>query len=130
MVMNKRSFTLFAAVGITLFPLLGIAADLDIDVRFSSDEISIIRAWYDEHEPAARGKKDRHRQLPPGIARNLARGKALPPGIAKQVLPGDLAGRLPPVRDGYERVVVDGKVLLVDVATRIIHDVLTDIILD
>jgi hypothetical protein len=28
--------------------------------------------------------------LPPGIAKNLARGKPLPPGIAKRALPADL----------------------------------------
>ena len=28
--------------------------------------------------------------LPPGIARNVARGKPLPPGIARKVLPADL----------------------------------------
>ncbi len=28
--------------------------------------------------------------LPPGIAKNVARGKPLPPGIAKRALPADL----------------------------------------
>src|SRR5210317_129082 len=30
------------------------------------------------------------RALPPGIKRNLARGKPLPPGIARQLVPGSL----------------------------------------
>ena len=128
--MYKRSLSLLAAVGIALIPLFVTAGEVGIDVRFSTDEISIIRAYYEDRGPAARGKKDRGRSLPPGIARNLARGKPLPPGIAKQALPADLLGRLPPVRDGYERMVVGGKVLLVEVATRVIHDVLADIILD
>jgi hypothetical protein len=34
--------------------------------------------------------------------------------------------QLPPVKPGYERVVVDGRVLLVEVATQVIHDVLMD----
>ena len=38
-------------------------------------------------------------------------------------------GTLPPVSSGYERVIVDGKILLVEIATQVIHDVLTDIIL-
>ncbi len=67
---------------------------------------------------------------PTGIARNLERGKPLPPGIAKQVLPGDLSRRLPPVRDGYERLIVDGRVLLVEIATQVIHDILVDAIFD
>ena len=64
--------------------------------------------------------------LPPGIAKNLARGKPLPPGIAKQQLPSDLVRLLPPVYPGYERIVVDGRVLLVDIATQMIHDVLME----
>jgi hypothetical protein len=41
-------------------------------------------------------------------------------------LPNDLLRQLPPVHSGYERVIIDGRVLLVDVATQVIHDVLTD----
>jgi Ni/Co efflux regulator RcnB len=67
--------------------------------------------------------------LPPGIAKNLARGKPLPPGIAKQQLPDGLVHALPAPPRGYERIVVDGKVLLVDMATQVIHDILTDIVL-
>ena len=53
----------------------------------------------------------------------------LPPGIAKQQLPDGLVHALPAPPRGYERIIVDGKVLLVDVATQIIHDILTDIVL-
>ena len=70
--------------------------------------------------------KQKGKPLPPGIARNLARGKPLPPGIARQSLPGDLVRQLPAVRSGYERIVVDGRVLLVETATQMIHDVLMD----
>ncbi|HEU4619895.1 MAG TPA: hypothetical protein VFV10_17785 [Gammaproteobacteria bacterium] len=69
-----------------------------------------------------RGRGD----LPPGIAKNLARGKPLPPGIAMQTLPPDLVERLPPAPAGCERIVVDGKVVLVDAATRVVHDILAD----
>lgn len=98
-------------------------------VVFSKDEISIITDYYEHHRgdgDAGKGKKHKGKPLPPGIAKNLARGKPLPPGIAKQQLPGDLVRRLPPVYPGYERVVVDGRVLLVEIATQVIHDVLLD----
>jgi Ni/Co efflux regulator RcnB len=36
---------------------------------------------------------------------------------------------LPPPPRGYERVVLPGKVLLVEVATQVIHDVLEDVII-
>jgi hypothetical protein len=100
---------------------------------FTGAEIDIIRNYYAQaHDAAGKGKagKQKQKALPPGIARNLDRGKPLPPGIAKRALPGDLSRRLPPVRQGYERVIVDGRVLLVEIATQMIHDILIDAIFD
>jgi hypothetical protein len=100
-------------------------------VVFSKNEISIITDYYQHHRGDAdtgKDRKNKSKPLPPGIAKNLTRGKPLPPGIAKQQLPGDLMRQLPPVNPGYERVVVDGRVLLVEVATQVIHDVLMDAI--
>ena len=93
---------------------------------FTQGEISIIRDYYAEHPVGQPGKggKQKSKPLPPGIAKNLARGKPLPPGIAKQQLPTDLLRELPPVPKGYDRVVVDGQVLLVDIATQVIADVI------
>lgn len=106
------------------------AADAGVSVGFSDDEVRIIQAWYRDHGPAAeRGNgKGKQKGLPPGIAKNLARGKPLPPGIAKQQLPDGLVHALPAPPRGYERIVIDGKVLLVEVATQVIHDILTDIV--
>ena len=94
---------------------------------FSQDEISIIRDYYADYPsaPPAKGGKQKSKPLPPGIAKNLARGKPLPPGIAKQQLPQDLQRMLPPVPAGYERIAVDGQVLLIDVATQVIADVIS-----
>lgn len=60
--------------------------------------------------------------LPPGIQKNLARGKPLPPGIAKK-LDGRLVGRLPHY-DGYEWQQVGTDLVLVTLATGIIYQVL------
>ena len=65
--------------------------------------------------------------LPPGIRRNLERGKALPPGIAKKSAPPELQAALQ-LSAGYELVEVGLDVFLVEVATSIIHDVLMDVI--
>ena len=105
------------------------AADAGISVTFSDAEVRIITAWYDDHGPQKRSKAKRG-GLPPGIAKNLARGKSLPPGIAKQHLPQELQRALPAAPAGYDRIIVDGKVLLVEVATQVIHDVLMDAVLD
>ncbi|MBF8746833.1 anti-virulence regulator CigR family protein [Pseudomonas monteilii] len=60
--------------------------------------------------------------LPPGIQKNLARGKPLPPGIAKK-LDGRLLGQLPHY-DGYEWRQAGVDLILVAVATGIIYEVL------
>ena len=64
--------------------------------------------------------------MPPGIEKNLSRGKALPPGIAKQYLPAYLVDTLPVLPTGLEYLVAAGKLLLVEAATQIIRDVLLD----
>ncbi len=108
------------------------ASELGIEVTFDDAEIETIRAYYRDH-----GSNDGHgnkhgkaKGLPPGIAKNMQRGKPLPPGIAKQNLPNDLILELPPLPSGYERIIVVGKILIVEISTQIIHDVLSDILLD
>jgi len=127
-----RTFYIAMLAVVTSLSLHCVAlADTSIDVVFSKGEVSIIASWYRDHGSTShkdnRGKKSG--TLPPGIAKNLERGKPLPPGIAKQYLPDGLVNELPAPHPGYERLIVDGKILLVEVATRIIHDVLTDAVL-
>ena len=90
------------------------------EVTFSLGERETITRYFQQHrEPA--------RRLPPGIAKNLARGKPLPPGIAKKFLPQELDASLPP-RPGFERIVVGTDVLLIDAATRVIADILHNVL--
>lgn len=107
-------------------------SSFEVGIVFSSEEIRIIHAHYDSQGGNSHRGKGKHRQkgLPPGIAKNLARGKPLPPGIAKQSLPYDLIRALPPVSDGHERIIVAGKILLIDIATHVIIDVLNDVLFD
>jgi hypothetical protein len=79
-----------------------------------------IRSYFQTNPTTSQGS------LPPGIAKNLARGKPLPPGIAKRALPAGLAGRLPSY-PGHEVIIVDRDVILVNAATQIIVDILTRI---
>lgn len=64
--------------------------------------------------------------LPPGIAKNLARGKPLPPGIAKKLGPGPLLNQLP-VHPGYEWQVAGSDLILVAVGTMLIADILKNV---
>ena len=135
-----RIVTIFLAVILLQLPGVifsgdSVAAGLqtssfEIEVVFSTDEIRIIRAHYDSQSGNSHRGKGKHKGFPPGIAKNLARGKPLPPGIAKRSLPYDLIRALPPVMDGHERIIVAGKILLIEIATHIIIDVLSDVLLD
>lgn len=68
----------------------------------------------------------RAESLPPGIQRNLERGKPLPPGIAKR-FDGRLATQLPQY-PGYEWERVGADVVLIEAATRVVVDVLVDVL--
>ena len=89
-----------------------------VGLLIGGDERRIIHDYFRLNPYPAQG-------LPPGIAKNLARGKPLPPGIAKRYLPPDLLGRLPP-RPGYEWVAVGRDIALVAIATGVIVDILSD----
>ena len=92
-----------------------------VEIVFSTDEATQIRAYFGANPQAGT------ESLPPGIRKNLARGKPLPPGIAKKVLPRQLEQALP-THEGFQRLQVGLDVFLVEVATGIIHDVLMDVI--
>lgn len=64
--------------------------------------------------------------LPPGIQKNLARGKPLPPGITKK-LDSRLIGRLPHY-DGYEWQQAGTDLLLVAITSGLIYEVLHNVL--
>lgn len=74
---------------------------------------------------------DRHvldvdvKPLPPGIAKNLARGKPLPPGIAKRYPADPLARRLPRVQ-GHDWIEAGDDLVLINMATGIVADIIVD----
>ena len=135
---KQRVIVVFAALVLGFLPIFSAAAEVGINVEFSNNEISVISAYYRDHSATysqqgngnkGNGKNKDQKSLPPGIAMNLQRGKSLPPGIAKRALPTDLIGLLPAPPRGFERIQLDGKVLLIEIATQVIHDVLEDLIL-
>jgi len=99
----------------------GAVVQVQVRVEFSAQERDLIRTFFGEHRP------EDVKPIPPGIRKNLARGKPMPRGIAKQVLPPELLEALPE-REGYEVVRAGWDVVLVEVATGIVHDVLMDVV--
>lgn len=67
-----------------------------------------------------------YQPLPPGIRKNLARGKPLPPGIAKKMAPAGMVAHLP-VYAGHEWRVLGSDLVLVAIATSVVVEVLVDV---
>lgn len=72
------------------------------------------------------GVRERYADLPPGIRKNLARGKPLPPGIAKRLPPPALQQRLPHY-PGYEWQVCGKDLVLVAVTSLVVAAVLQSV---
>lgn len=64
--------------------------------------------------------------LPPGIAKNLARGKPLPPGIAKKAVPASMLGELP-YYPGYEWKIVGDDLVLVALSTAVVTAIINGV---
>jgi hypothetical protein len=95
--------------------------EITAGVTLTAGQREAIRSYYVAHPQPDAGA------LPPGIRKKLARGKPLPPGIAKKTAPTELV-RAVAVPAGYQVVEVGLDVLLVEVATGIIHDILMDVV--
>ncbi len=87
-------------------------------LAFSDAEREAIAAYFAVHSHDVR-------TLPPGTAKNLARGKPLPPGIAKQQLPSDLRAQLA-AREGFEITIFGDRIVLLE-ASGLVVDILEDI---
>lgn len=64
--------------------------------------------------------------LPPGIRKNLSRGKPLPPGIAKKLQSNAMLQQLPH-HPGYEWQVCGTDLVLIAIASQVIAEVLVDV---
>ena len=123
------------------------------DIFIGELEKRLIRSYYErqlvtyqqspewhEYEKGKGKKKNKHKglppglakkgTLPPGLAKQLARNGHLPPGLEYRSLPHDLIVELPPLQAGYKYVIVDDRVMLIKAASNIILDVLTVAALD
>ena len=98
---------------------------------FGKDQARIIREWFSVKQnldglPPGLAKRE---QLPPGLQRQLERNGELPPGLQKKVqpLPPALEIKLPRVPDGCRRVVISGNVILLEIQTARIVDILVNV---
>lgn len=92
------------------------------DYRHVDIEEALIREIFLDQ----RSQIDPARSLPPGIQKNLARGKPIPPGIAKK-FDGHLQSRLPSY-PGYDWRQVGTDAVLIDATTGIIEAVIAGVL--
>jgi hypothetical protein len=113
-------------------PDSGVTTGSSVSVTiFTREHERIIREWFAQPAnlkglPPGLARKE---QLPPGLQRQLIKNGRLPPGLEQKLhpIPVALESRLPVMREGYVRVVVGGNVLVMEVSTKTIVDILSDI---
>lgn len=92
-----------------------------------NDDLVTVNINYDRVRPlAVNYGLTGYQSLPPGIAKNLARGKPLPPGIAKKMVPASMLGQLPSY-PGYEWRIAGNDLVLVALSTAIVASVINGV---
>ncbi len=69
----------------------------------------------------------KRQHLPPGLQKHIERTGRLPPGLEKRRLPGDLRALLP-IRSGQDFRVVGNDIVLIEIATELILDVMKGVL--
>jgi hypothetical protein len=100
-----------------------------VSVVFSDRDRQLIYDYYAEYRekkaPPGLAKKDR---LPPGLAKQVVKNGTLPPGLQGRALPLDLEAKLSRLPDGYERVVIGADIAILNASTRVIADIIMDVV--
>jgi Ni/Co efflux regulator RcnB len=97
--------------------------------RFADNDRDAIKHYYEQERaagncPPGLAKKN-NGCLPPGQAKKAwSTGSALPSDYQYYDLPGSLYGQLQPLPVGYRYVQVDGDILLIELTSRVIYDVI------
>jgi hypothetical protein len=90
-----------------------------VRVVFHDSDRAVFREYY-------RTRREGVKPLPPGIAKNLARGKPLPPGIARTRVPDVVLVQLPWRPRGYTFFLVGDRIVLLD-GNGLVADILDSI---
>lgn len=123
--MNRSRAILAALLLAAAYPMAAAAdgpipGQTVINAVFSDAERETIRQYFLKHPDQL--------QTPGGADSGveIVRGRQLPPGILDRArpLPQELEQTLPPAPRGYGRVILNGKVLLVDKGAQVVHDVI------
>jgi hypothetical protein len=95
-------------------------SDVVLSFSFGGNERIYVQDYYRHNLPPGLAKQGK---VPPGHAKRMARGMGWPPGVAYEPLPLSLQRRLNPLPRGYARFIVGEDVVIVDMDSRLIVDV-------
>lgn len=98
-----------------------------VAIIFSDRDRQLIGDYYaggKKRLPPGLAKK---KQLPPGLQKQLERNGQLPPGLQERGLPGELERKLSQLPEDYARVVIGTDVVLKNIKTRVIVDIIRDV---
>jgi len=107
------------------------AANLDVHVGidiFVGRDREVIRQYFHDYTGnLPPGLAKREGSLPPGLEKQLRRKGHLPPGLEKKVsvFPVELERRLPPLKLGLKRGVIEGRAVILNAKTAVILDIFT-----
>jgi hypothetical protein len=128
---NPLRFLLIAAlVAVSSAPAMAQRPDKPAKGKSTKDQPVVRVVFHDSDRVVFREYYRAHREgvkpLPPGIAKNLARGKPLPPGIAKTRVPDVVLVQLPWRPRGYTFFLVGDRIVLLD-GNGLVADILDSI---
>ena len=104
--------------------------DMSAVIVFSDSDRGKIRHYYENIKktktvPPGLAKKQ---ELPPGLQKHVVKHGELPPGLEGRGLPQDLEGVLSHLPAGFVRLRVGGDVVLLNEKTRVVLDVILDVL--
>lgn len=98
-----------------------------VDIFMGKDREMIQQYFHSHAGSLPPGLAKRGGNLPPGLAKQLRRKGHLPPGLEKKVavFPVELERRLPPLKAGLVRGMIEGRAVIFNPKTSVILDIFT-----
>ncbi len=98
---------------------------------FGEHDREVIRRYYANHDSdLPPGLAKRGGNLPPGLEKQLERNGTLPPGLQKRIqpCPEELERQLPTLPAEYRRAVIGAHIAIFNRNTKVIVDVMKDVV--